>query len=165
MNKKVLTSVLALGFSCAGMNGLEFLTPVQAQDAPQVTNTLTLQKQGEAPKQLSINGTKDRVNPASVVGAISLGAGVTIDAAQTGINLTLAGADPESVANLMLAMGGIVTNNQVDLTRLALAINAFNSIVQKADLDTLKALQDVPEFTDIRTFLFDTSKPILQVKS
>ncbi|MFM7578457.1 MAG: hypothetical protein ACKO5Q_16160, partial [Microcystaceae cyanobacterium] len=89
----------------------------------------------------------------------------TIAAAQTGINLTLAGADPESVANLMLAMGGMVTKDSVDLTRLALAINAFNSIVQKADLDTLKALQDVPEFTDIRTFLFDTSKPILQVKS
>ncbi len=163
--KKTLFTALFFGFSLAWINGVATVIPAQAQDDQQITNTLILKKQGEEPKQLSINGTADRVNPASVVGAISLGAGVTIDAAQTGINLTLAGADPESVANLMLAMGGMVMNNEVDVTRLALAINAFNSIVQKADLDTLKALQDVPEFTDIRTFLFDTSKPITQVKS
>ncbi|MFM7383191.1 MAG: hypothetical protein ACKO1W_09115 [Microcystaceae cyanobacterium] len=163
--KKSFFATLFFGLSVFWVNGIATVMPAQAQDAPQVTNTLILEKPGEPPAQLSINGTEDRVNPASVVGAISLGAGVTIDAAQTGINLTLAGADPESVANLMLAMGGMVTKDSVDLTRLALSINAFNSIVQKADLDTLKALQDVPEFTDIRTFLFDTSKPILQVKS
>ena len=162
--KKTLFTALFFGFSLAWINGVATVIPAQAQDDQQITNTLILKKQGEEPKQLSINGTADRVNPASVVGAISLGAGVTIDAAQTGINLTLAGADPESVANLMLAMGGMVMNNEVDVTRLALAINAFNSIVQKADLNTLQALQELPEFTDIRTFLFETSKPITQVK-
>jgi hypothetical protein len=133
----------------------------QAQNDSQVTNTLTYEKKGQKPTQLSVNGTLERVNSASVVGAISLGGGVELDAVQTAINLTLAGADPETVSNLMLAMGGMVSGgNQVDPTRLALAINAFNSMIDKADADTLNALQEIPEFMEIRTFLSELRKPI-----
>jgi hypothetical protein len=61
----------------------------------------------------------------------------------------------------MLAMGGMVSGgNQVDPTRLATAINAFNSIIDKADADTLNALQELPEFIEIRTFLAEIRKPI-----
>jgi len=139
-----------------------FASPSQAQtnSGGQVTNTLTLEKEGKEPTEFSINGTENRVNPAAIVGAITLSAGVDIDAAQTGINLSLAGADPESVANLLLALGGVAANNQVDPTRLALAINAFNSIVDKADSATLAALKELPEFIDIRTFLAELRKPI-----
>jgi hypothetical protein len=139
-----------------------FASPSQAQtnSRGQVTNTLTLEKEGKEPTEFSINGTENRVNPAAIVGAITLSAGVDIDAAQTGINLSLAGADPESVANLLLALSGVAENNQVDATRLASAINAFNSIVDKADLATLTALKELPEFIDIRTFLAELRKPI-----
>jgi len=160
--KNFCRSVLVLNTSVALFSCLLAVQPIQAQNSEQITRTLTLQKPGESPKQLSINGRQNQVNSASVVGAVSLDGGVTIDAVQTGINLTLAGADPRSVVNLLLAMGGMVQNNQVDLTRLALAIDAFNEIVQKADLETLKALQDIPEFIDFRTFLLETSKPIAQ---
>ena len=133
----------------------------QAQNDSQVSNTLSYEKKGQKPTQLSVNGTVERVNSASVVGAISLGGGVELDAVQTAINLTLAGANPDAVSNLMLAMGGMVSGgNQVDPTRLALAINAFNSIIDKADADTLNALQELPEFTDIRAFLAELRKPI-----
>ena len=54
----------------------------------------------------------------------------------------------------------MVSNNVVDPTRLAIAIGSFNTIVDKADLTTLKALQEVPEFGDIRTFLAEVRKPI-----
>ncbi|MEB3189114.1 MAG: hypothetical protein VKL42_02060 [Snowella sp.] len=133
----------------------------QAQNDSQVSNTLSYEKKGQKPTQLSVSGTVERVNSASVVGAISLGGGVELDAVQTAINLTLAGANPDAVSNLMLAMGGMVSGgNQVDPTRLALAINAFNSIIDKADADTLNALQELPEFTDIRAFLVELRKPI-----
>lgn len=133
----------------------------QAQNDSQVSNTLSYEKKGQKPTQLSVNGTVERVNSASVVGAISLSGGVELDAVQTAINLTLAGANPDAVSNLMLAMGGMVSGgNQVDPTRLALAINAFNSIIDKADADTLNALQELPEFTDIRAFLAELRKPI-----
>lgn len=146
---------LGLAAFCLNLSPL----PSQAQTG-QVNNTLTLEKPGTETKEFSVNGTPERANPAAVVGAITLGAGVELDAAQIGINLTLAGADPESVANLLLAMAGMVNENQVDPTRLALAINAFNSIVDKADANTLKSLQELPEFTDIRTFLVELRKPI-----
>ena len=74
--------------------------------------------------------------------------------------MALAGADPEAVSNLMLSMGGLIQNNVVDPTRLAIAITAFNTIVNKADLATLTALKEIPEFTDIRSFLAELRKPI-----
>jgi hypothetical protein len=61
----------------------------------------------------------------------------------------------------MLAMSGMVNAEKVvDPTRLALAINAFNTIVDKADLATLTALKEIPEFVDIKAFLTELRKPI-----
>jgi hypothetical protein len=160
--KKHCYSAFILGISVALFSGVLLGQPVRAQDSEQITRTLVFQKPGESPQQLSVSGTQSQVDSAVVVGAISLGGGVPIDAVQTGINLTLAGADAKSVVDLLLAMGGMVTNGQIDLTRLALAINAYNDIIEKADLQTLKALQNIPKFMDFRTFLLTTSKPITQ---
>ena len=140
-----------------------FVPSSQAQSSKneQMTKTVKFEQAGQQPIEFSVNGTVDRVNPSAVVGAITLGAGVGIDPAQTAINFTLAGADPTSVSDLMLAMSGMVnTEKVVDPTRLALAVNAFNSIVDKADLATLTALKELPEFIDIRTFLAELRKPI-----
>jgi hypothetical protein len=158
--KRLSSLLLSLSIFSLVLN--VFGLPSQAQTAEdgQITNTLTLENPGQEPTEFSVNGTPDRVTPASIVGAISLSAGVEIDAAQTGINLVLAGAEPDAVANLMLSMGGLIQNNVVDPTRLAIAITAFNTIVNKADLATLTALKEIPEFTDIRAFLAELRKPI-----
>jgi hypothetical protein len=158
--KRLSSFLLSLSLIPFVVNGLGLPSQAQMTKDGQVTNTLTFEEPGKDPVEFSVNGTPDRVNPASIVGAISLGAGVDIDASQTAINLVLAGADPDAVANLMLSMGGMVSNNVVDPTRLAIAIGSFNTIVDKADLTTLKALQEVPEFGDIRTFLAEVRKPI-----
>ena len=160
MIKRLSSLLLSLSFVPLAINAVGLPSQAQTAEDGQVTNTLRLEKPGQEPTEFSINGTLDRVTPASIVGAISLGAGVEIDAAQTGINLALAGADPEAVANLMLSMGGLIQNNVVDPTRLAIAITAFNTIVNKADLATLTALKEIPEFTDIRAFLAELRKPI-----
>ena len=136
--------------------------PSQAQESSnnQVGRKLSVQEAGQTGAQeFSINGTEDRVNPAAVVGATTLSAGISLESSQLGMNMTLAGADPESVTDLMLALTGMVSSdNKVDPTRLALAINAFNSIVTKADLETLNALNELPEFTDIRNLLAELRK-------
>ena len=158
--KRLSSFLLSLSLIPFAVNALGLPSQAQTTKDGQVTNTLTLEEPGKDPVEFSVNGTPERVNPASVVGAISLGAGVELDAAQTAINLVLAGADPDAVANLLLSMGGMVQNNVVDPTRLAIAIGAFNTIVDKADLTTLKALKKIPEFGDIKTFLAEVRKPI-----
>lgn len=158
--KRLSSFLLSLSLIPFVVNGLGLPSQAQMTKDEQITNTLTFEEPGKDPVEFSVNGTPDRVNSASIVGAISLGAGVDIDASQTAINLVLAGADPDAVANLMLSMGGMIQNNVVDPTRLAIAIWSFNTIVDKADLTTLKALQEVPEFGDIRTFLAEVRKPI-----
>jgi hypothetical protein len=158
--KRLSCFLLSLSFIPFAVNALGLPGQAQMTKDGQVTNTLTLEEPGKEPVEFSVNGTPERVNPASIVGAISLGGGVELDNAQTAINLVLAGADPDAVANLLLSMGGMIQNNVVDPTRLAIAITAFNTIVDKADLATLTELKAIPEFTDIRTFLADVRKPI-----
>jgi len=138
------------------------IAPSQAQSTSQgqISNTLKVEKPGVPPNEFSINGVPERVNPASVTGAIVIGAGVEIDPAQLGINMVLAGADSQAVAEMLLALSGVAADGKVDATRLALAIRAFNAVVQKADLESLKALQEIPEFGDIRTYLDGVKKAV-----
>ena len=104
--KRLSSFLLSLSLIPFVVNGLGLPSQAQMTKDGQVTNTLTFEEPGKDPVEFSVNGAPDRVNPASIVGAISLGAGVDIDASQTAINLVLAGADPDAVANLMLSMGG-----------------------------------------------------------
>jgi len=154
--QKFAKLILLLGLVPLSVNTLSLASHAQTTDNEQVTRTLSLEKAGTPPQSFSINGEADKVNPAATVGAITLAAGITIDASQTGINLALAGADPESVANLMLALSGMIPDGQtVNPSDLALAINAFNSMISKADAQTLTAMQNnVPEFGDIRNVLY-----------
>jgi hypothetical protein len=159
--KRLPLFLLSIGIVPFTINAFAPSSQAQTSKDEQITRTIKFEKAGEEPIEFSVNGTVDRVNPSAVVGTIMLGAGIGIDPAQTAINLTLAGADPTSVANLILATSGLIgSGNVVDPTRLALAINALNSIVDKADLATLTALKEIPEFTDIRAFLAELRKPI-----
>jgi hypothetical protein len=154
--KRLPLFLLSIGFVPLAINFFVPSSQAQTTKDEQVNKTIQFTSEGKEPVEFNVNGTIDRVNPAAVVGAISLGGGVELDPAQTGINFALAGADPESVSNLMLALAGMISGgNEVDPTRYALAINAFNTIVDKADLNTLTALKEIPEFTDIRTLLAD----------
>jgi hypothetical protein len=160
MMKQLSFLLLPLGLVAFVVNALGQPSQAQTGKDEQVTYTIRIQKPEKEPIEFSIRGTPNRATSASIVGVLTIGAGIEIDAAQTGINFTLAGADPDAVSNLILSLGGMIQDNVVDLTRLALAINAFNTIVDKADLDTLTALKALPEFVDIQTLLVELRKPI-----
>ncbi len=158
--KQLLPVLSVVSLTLVGLGTYSLPSQAQASNEAQVGRKLSVQEAGQTSAQeFSINGTEDKVNPAAVVGAVTLSSGVSMDTSQLGMNMALAGADPESVTNLLLALTGMVSSdNQVDPTRLALAINAFNSIVSKSDLATLNALNELPEFTEIRNLLVELRK-------
>lgn len=158
--KRLLPVLSVVSLTLVGLGTYSLPSQAQAGNEGQVGRKLSVQEPGQTSAQeFSINGTEDKVNPAAIVGAVTLSSGVSMDASQLGMNMALAGADPESVTNLFLALTGMVSSdNQVDPTRLALAINAFNSIVSKSDLATLNALNELPEFTEIRNLLVELRK-------
>ncbi len=80
--------------------------------------------------------------------------GNSSDVIAIAVDLVQAGADPESVINLMINLNGLVQNtNQVNTGQLNRAITAYNTLIDRSDFQTLTKLKSTPAFMDIRTLL------------
>jgi len=126
-----------------------------------VNKVVTFKKANGEILNFEIVGPRDKVKNANIVLAFVLAAGVDPSAANTSIRLGLTGADPLLTTDLILSLNGLITNqNGVNLTKLNQAINAYNTIVDKADSNSLKALNNSAEFTNIRGFLQNIRVPL-----
>ncbi|MHC5765049.1 MAG: hypothetical protein ACYTXI_05355 [Nostoc sp.] len=126
-----------------------------------ITKVVTLKKTNGENLSFKIAGPPDKVNNAAIVLATVLGVGVDASAAKTVIPIVLAGADPVLTTDLILNLDGLVRDQTgVNVTKLNQAINAYNSIIDKADANSLKALNNTPEFTAIRGLLGNIRKPL-----
>ncbi|MEH2418869.1 hypothetical protein [Nostoc sp.] len=140
--------------------------PIQAQSfnnslIETIKKVVTLKQPNGETFNFEIVGPRNRVNNADIILAFVLAAGVDPSAANTSIRLGLTGADPISTSDLILSLNGLVTNqNAVNLTKLNQAINAYNTIVDKADTNSLKALNNTTEFTNIGGLLRNTRAPL-----
>ncbi|QHV01374.1 hypothetical protein [Synechocystis sp. CACIAM 05] len=134
--------------------GIESSQIAQSETA---TNTLTFERENEKVGELTIETNPDLADVASIVAAISFAAGIDLDQVGTASNMVLAGADPDSTAYLMLAMRKIQNSDQVDIRVVDFAINTFNDIVNKGNLETISALGDLPGFLSIRETLVAAS--------
>ncbi|MHC5823744.1 MAG: hypothetical protein ACYT04_49900 [Nostoc sp.] len=126
-----------------------------------VKKVITFKKANGEILNFEIVGPRDKVKNADIVLAFVLAAGVDPSAANTAIRLGLTGADPLLTTDLILSLNGLVTNqNTVSVTKLNQAINAYNTIVDKADSNSLKALNNSPDFTNIRGLLQNIRVPL-----
>ncbi|MEH2375197.1 hypothetical protein [Nostoc sp.] len=126
-----------------------------------VKKVVTFKKSNGEILNFEIVGPRDKVKNANIVLAFVLAAGVDSSAANTSIRLGLTGADPLLTTDLILSLNGLVTNqNDVNLTKLNQAINAYNTIVDKADSNSLKALNNSADFTNIRGLLQNIRVPL-----
>ncbi|MHC5935004.1 hypothetical protein [Nostoc sp.] len=126
-----------------------------------VQKVVTFKKPNGEILNFEIVGPRDKVKNADIILAFVLAAGVDPSAANTAIRLGLTGADPLSTTDLILSLNGLVTNqNAVDLTKLNQAINAYNTIVDKADINSLRALNNTAEFTNIGGLLRNIRAPL-----
>lgn len=126
-----------------------------------VKKVVTFKKANGEILNFEIVGPRDKVKNAGIVLAFVLAAGVDPSAANTSIMLGLTGADPLLTTDLILSLNGLVTNqNTVSVTKLNQAINAYNSIVDKADNNSLKALNNSADFTNIRGLLQNIRVPL-----
>ncbi len=126
-----------------------------------VRKVVTFKKPNGEILNFEIVGPRDKVKNANIVLAFVLAAGVDPSAANTSIRLGLTGADPLLTTDLILSLNGLVTNqNTVSLTKLNQAINAYNTIVDKADSNSLKALNNSADFTNIRGLLQNIRVPL-----
>jgi len=143
-----------------------WLVPVQAQipnnsATETVKKVVTLKQPNGENLDFEIVGSQKQANNAAVVFATMLGAGIESSEAKIVIPIVLAGADPVATTDLVLNLNGLIKDKtQVDLTKLNRAINAYNTIVDKADANSLKALSNTAEFTNIRGLLQKLREPL-----
>ena len=118
------------------------------------SRTLTLSTEGQSDAVMKVSNTDpELVNDAAAFGATALSAGVGAEAVNTGIEFIFAGADPQSVTDTMVAIGGLNFPDEMTTYQLAKAVEGFNGIVDEADGQTLKNLQAIPEFRELRSYL------------
>ncbi|MEH1865281.1 MAG: hypothetical protein V7K69_09745 [Nostoc sp.] len=126
-----------------------------------ITRVVTIKKTNGENLSFKIVGPREKANNAAVVLATVLGVGVDAGAAKSVISIVLAGADPALTTDLILNLNGLVTDQTgVNVTKLNQAINTYNTIVDKADTNSLKALNNTPEFTAIGGLLRNLREPL-----
>ncbi|MHC5671722.1 hypothetical protein [Nostoc sp.] len=139
---------------------LQIRTP-SSSSIETVTKVVTFKKGNGERLNFEIVGPRDKANNADIVLAFMLAAGVDPSAANSSIRLALTGPDPQSTTDLILSLNGLVTSqNGVDLTKLNEAINAYNTIVDKGDTNSLRALNNTAEFTNIGGLLRNIRAPL-----
>lgn len=131
-------------------------------DEGQTTNILTFSREGEEVGELSIGEVAELTDFAAIVAAISFAGGLDLNQVQTAIDMVIAGADPESVTFLMLALKEILDNDEADPAMLAFAIDTFNQIINDADLGTITELQNISGFMAIRNALAEAGQTLAQ---
>jgi hypothetical protein len=156
---------------------LPVISPAQAQSNNTIENNKTEESKTEisetTKRELSlkrpnqeadifiISGPKQRVDQAASLGTIIYVAGVNKQAVNTAIEFILVGADSESVGDLMLAMNGLLPKNQsANITKFNQALESYNKIIDLADEETLKALENNSSFMNIGKLLQEMRKAV-----
>jgi hypothetical protein len=126
-----------------------------------IKRQLSLKKTNQEPDIFIITGPKQRVDKAASVGTIIYVAGVNKEAVNSAIEFVLAGADPESVGNLMLSMNGLLPKDQsANITKFNQALESYNKIIDLADEETLQSLENNPTFVTIGQLLKEMRKAV-----
>ncbi len=126
-----------------------------------IKRQLSLQRPNQEADIFIISGPKQRVDKAASLGTIIYVAGVNKEAVNTAIEFVLAGADPQSVGDLMLAMNGLLPKNQsTNITKFNQALESYNKIVDLADEETLQSLENNQTFVTIGKLLKEMRKAV-----
>jgi hypothetical protein len=126
-----------------------------------IKRQLSLQRPNQEADIFIISGPKQRVDKAASLGTTIYVAGVNKEAVNSAIEFVLAGADPESVGNLMLSMNGLLPKNQsANITKFNQALESYNKIIDLADEDTLQSLENNPTFVTIGQLLKEMRKAV-----
>jgi hypothetical protein len=165
MNKKTLQSLLfslSLSTMLVGVSNLPSQAQTPADSSPESIKRVVKLKQANGESlNFEISGQPQRVNQAAATAAIMLAAGVDASGVKTSIALVMAGAEPESVSDLILSLNGLIRENtDVNLTQLNQAITAYNDIVDKADAKVLQEISKNSEFLTIGEVLRQLRQPI-----
>jgi hypothetical protein len=156
---------------------LSVISPVQSQSNNTIENNKTEESKTEISETIKrelslkrpnqeadvfvISGPKQRVDKAASLGATIYIIGVNKKAVNLAIEFVLAGADPQSVGDLMLAMNGLLPKDQsADMTKFDQALESYNKIVDLADEDTLQSLENNPTFVAIGKLLQEMRKAV-----
>lgn len=156
---------------------ISVISPVQSQSNSTIENNKTEESKTEISETIKrelslkrpnqeadvfvISGPKQRVDKAASLGATIYVIGVNKKAVNSAIEFVLAGADPESVGDLMLAMNGLLPKNQsANITKFNQALESYNKIIDLADEDTLQSLENNPTFVAIGKLLQEMRKAI-----
>jgi hypothetical protein len=126
-----------------------------------IKRQLSLQRPDQEADIFIISGSKQRVDKAASLGAIIYVAGVNKQAVNLAIEFILAGADPESVGSLMLAVHGLLPKDQsADITKFDQALESYNKIVDLADEETLQSLENNSNFMNMGKLLKEMRKAV-----
>ena len=126
-----------------------------------IKRQLSLQKPNREPDVFVIAGPNERVNRAASLATIIYVAGVNKQAVNSAIEFVLAGADPKSVGNLMLAIHGLLPKNQLaNITKFNQALESYNMIIDLADEETINTLENNPTFVTIGQLLKEMRKAV-----
>ena len=156
---------------------LSVISPVQSQSNSTIENNKTEESKTEISETIKrelslkrpnqeadvfvITGPKQRVDKAASLGATIYVIGVNKKAVNSAIEFVLAGADPESVGDLMLAMNGLLPKNQsANITKFNQALESYNKIIDLADEETLQSLENNPTFVTIGQLLKEMRKAV-----
>jgi hypothetical protein len=156
---------------------LSVISPVQSQSNSTIENNKTEESKTEISETIKrelslkrpnqeadvfvISGPKQRVDKAASLGATIYIIGVNKKAVNLAIEFVLAGADPQSVGDLMLAMNGLLPKDQsADMSKFDQALESYNKIVDLADEDTLQSLENNPTFVAIGKLLQEMRKAV-----
>jgi hypothetical protein len=134
-------------------NKMEVSEPIKRQ--------LSLQRPDQEVDIFLIAGQPNRVHSAASLATIIYVAGVNKESVNSAIEFVLAGADPNSVGNLMLAIHGLLPKNQsANITKFNQALESYNKIIDLADEETLKSLENNSAFVTIGQLLKEMRKAV-----
>jgi hypothetical protein len=126
-----------------------------------VRRELSIKKPDKETDVFVITGPSNRVDSAASLATIIYIIGVNKQAVNSAIEFVLAGADPESVGNLMLAIHGLLPKNQsANITKFDQALESYNKIIDLADEDTLQSLENNSAFVTIGQLLKEMRKAL-----
>jgi len=126
-----------------------------------IKRQLSLQKPNREPDIFVIAGPKERVNRAASIATIIYVAGVNKQAVGSAIEFILAGADPKSVGELILAMNGLLPKNQsANIAKFNQALESYNKIIDLSDEETIDALENNSSFVNIGKLLKEMRKAV-----
>ena len=141
-------------YECFSLKNLTSFSVYFSFNSEPIKRQLSLQKPNQEADIFIISGPKQRVDKAASVGTIIYVAGVNKEGVGSAIEFVLAGADPESVGNLMLSMNGLLLKDQsANITKFNQALESYNKIIDLADEETLKSLENNPTFVTIGQLL------------